>query len=78
VLRTARPVVEIGSLVAARDYRAQHVVSIHDRFHEDQRVVGRGESVDFCTVARWDNGQVVEENLFYDLVTVMKQIGLAK
>jgi len=32
--------------------------------------------VDFCTVARWDNGQIVEENLFYDLVTFMKQIGL--
>ena len=27
-------------------------------------------------VARWDNGQIVEENLFYDLVTFMKQIGL--
>jgi ketosteroid isomerase-like protein len=32
--------------------------------------------VDFCTVARWDNGQIVEENLFYDLVTFTKQIGL--
>ncbi len=34
--------------------------------------------VDFCTVARWDNGQIVEENLFYDLVTFMKQIGLGQ
>lgn len=34
--------------------------------------------VDFCTVARWDNGQIVEENLFYDLVSFMKQIGLGK
>ena len=33
--------------------------------------------VDFCTVARWDNGQIVEENLFYDLVTFMRQIGLS-
>jgi hypothetical protein len=33
--------------------------------------------VDFCTVARWDeNGQIIEENLFYDLVSFMKQIGL--
>jgi hypothetical protein len=31
----------------------------------------------FCTVARWDNGQIVEENLFYDLVTFMCQIGLS-
>ena len=29
------------------------------------------------TVARWDqNGQIIEENLFYDLVTFMKQIGI--
>ena len=34
--------------------------------------------VDFCTVARWDNGQIVEENLFYDLVTFMKQIGVGQ
>jgi len=37
---------------------------------------GKKFDVDFCTVARWDNGQIVEENLFYDLVTFMKQIGL--
>jgi hypothetical protein len=28
-------------------------------------------------VARWDaNGQIIEENLFYDVVGMMKQIGL--
>ena len=32
--------------------------------------------VDFCTVAHWQNGQIVEENLFYDLVGLMRQIGL--
>jgi ketosteroid isomerase-like protein len=32
--------------------------------------------VDFCTVAHWDNDQITEENLFYDLVTFMRQIGL--
>jgi hypothetical protein len=33
--------------------------------------------VDFCTVARWDqNSQIIEENLFYDLVSFMKQIGV--
>lgn len=37
---------------------------------------GKSFEVDFCTVARWDNGQIVEENLFYDLVGFMKQIGL--
>ncbi|WP_340820750.1 ester cyclase [Methanolobus sp. WCC4] len=32
--------------------------------------------VDFCTVAHWKDGQIVEEKLFYDLMSVMKQIGL--
>ena len=38
---------------------------------------GKSFEVDFCTVARWDSdGQIVEENLFYDVVGMMKQIGL--
>ncbi|HWG09371.1 MAG TPA: ester cyclase [Solirubrobacteraceae bacterium] len=37
----------------------------------------RGFAVDFYTVALWDNEQIVEENLMYDLVTFMKQLGLA-
>jgi ketosteroid isomerase-like protein len=32
--------------------------------------------VDFCTVAHWQDGKIVEENLFYDLVGLMQQIGL--
>ena len=33
--------------------------------------------VDFCTVARWnEQGQIVEENLFYDLMGMLKQIGV--
>ena len=38
---------------------------------------GKSFEVDFYTVARWDNGQIVEENLMYDLVTFMKQLGLS-
>jgi ketosteroid isomerase-like protein len=38
---------------------------------------GKSFDVEFCTVAKWDdNGQIIEENLFYDLVGFMKQIGL--
>ena len=37
---------------------------------------GKRFEVDFCTVARWDQGQIVEENLFYDLVTFTRRIGL--
>ena len=29
-------------------------------------------------MAKWDNGQIVKENLMYDLVTLMKQIGISK
>ena len=39
---------------------------------------GKSFDVDFCTVAKWDHGQIVEENLFYDLVTFLKQIGLGE
>lgn len=32
---------------------------------------GKSFEVDFCTVARWKDGEIVEENLFYDLVGLM-------
>jgi len=32
--------------------------------------------VEFCTVAHWRNGEIVEEKLFYDLVGLMGQLGL--
>ena len=38
---------------------------------------GKSFEVDFCTVAHWENGQITEENLLYDLVGFMKQIGLS-
>jgi hypothetical protein len=38
---------------------------------------GKSFEVDFYTVAQWNNGQIVEENLMYDLVTFMKQLGLS-
>lgn len=37
---------------------------------------GKRFEVDFCTVARWQDGQIVEENLFYDMVGMMSQLGL--
>jgi len=34
--------------------------------------------VEFCTVAHWnDKGEILEERLFYDLIGLMKQIGLS-
>ncbi|BCL18087.1 ester cyclase [Micromonospora sagamiensis] len=38
---------------------------------------GKSFEIDFCTVARWAEGRIAEENLFYDLTTFMKQLGLA-
>jgi predicted ester cyclase len=32
--------------------------------------------VEFCTVAHWKNGEIIEEKLFYDLMSLLKQIGL--
>jgi hypothetical protein len=37
----------------------------------------RSFKVEFCTLATWnDRGEIIEERLFYDLVGLMKQIGL--
>lgn len=33
--------------------------------------------VEFCTVAHWDeNGEILEEKLFYDLIGLLQQIGV--
>ncbi len=37
---------------------------------------GKRFALDFCTVARWNEEQIVEENLFYDLVGMMQQLGI--
>lgn len=37
----------------------------------------KGFHVEFCTAATWnDAGEIMEERLFYDLVGLMKQVGL--
>jgi hypothetical protein len=38
---------------------------------------GKAFDVDFYTIAKWGDGQIVEENLMYDLVTFMQQLGLS-
>ena len=37
---------------------------------------GKSFDLEFYTIALWNDGQIVEENLMYDLVTFLKQIGL--
>jgi hypothetical protein len=38
---------------------------------------GKTARLEFCTVATWKNGEIVEERLFYDVVGFMKQLGLS-
>ncbi len=33
-------------------------------------------NLEFCTVAHWKNGEIQEERLFYDVVGMMRQLGL--
>ncbi len=37
---------------------------------------GKVAHLEFCTVATWKNNEIVEERLFYDVVGLMKQLGL--
>lgn len=32
--------------------------------------------LEFCTIARWKDGEIVEEKLFYDQVSFLRQIGV--
>jgi hypothetical protein len=33
-------------------------------------------NVNFCTAAHWVKCEIVEENLFYDVIGVLKQVGV--
>ena len=44
-LRAARPIVEVGRLVAAVHDRSESVVRVHDGFDENHRVVRRAQGV---------------------------------
>jgi hypothetical protein len=37
---------------------------------------GKTFEFEFCTVAHWKNGEIVEEKLFYDQVGLLRQIGV--
>jgi hypothetical protein len=39
--------------------------------------INKSFEVDFLTVALWDDGRIVEDNLMYDLVIFMRQLGLS-
>jgi len=45
----------------------------------DGRIIpptGKTFELEFCTVARWKDGEIVEEKLFYDQIGLLKQIGV--
>ena len=37
---------------------------------------GKIAKLEFCTVATWKDGEIVEERLFYDVIGMLKQLGL--
>lgn len=39
---------------------------------------GKSFDVDFATVGHWEDGQMIEEYLFYDIATFNQQVGLAE
>jgi SnoaL-like polyketide cyclase len=39
---------------------------------------GKVAKLEFCTIATWKNNEIVEERLFYDVVGMMRQLGLSK
>jgi hypothetical protein len=43
---------------------------------EVHQATGKTFEVEFCTVARWKNGETVEANLFDDQLGFLRQIGV--
>ena len=39
---------------------------------------GKTARLEFCTIAAWKNGEISEERLFYDVMGLMRQLGLSK
>ncbi|MHB8605350.1 MAG: ester cyclase [Thermoplasmatota archaeon] len=57
---------------------ARHTGTFRGPMKTAQGVVqptGKRFDVEFCTVAHWKDGKIVEEKLFYDLLGALKQIG---
>jgi predicted ester cyclase len=60
-------------------------IAIFTGTHKGPMIASRGETIpptnkkfqlDFCTVAHWKDSQIDEENLFFDQVGMMRQLGL--
>jgi hypothetical protein len=82
ISRDARPATRTTQVSEAssieRPISAYRALRSYAAIGDSRTVELKSFEVDLCTVARWDNGQIVEENLFYDLVTFMKQVGLSE
>ena len=51
------------------EYVYRRALKVHE-------ATGKTFELQFCTVAHWKNGEIVEENLFYDQVGFLRQIGI--
>jgi hypothetical protein len=49
---------------------------VHEGSRRENDSTHQHEISEFCTVANWKNGKIVEERLFYDQVGMLKQIGV--
>lgn len=59
-------------------WNAQDWQTFRTRHTADTKVFWPGKTfeLDLCTVARWKDGEIVEENLFYDQIAFMRQVGI--
>ena len=78
--RDSAPNVDRDELIATRECMRSRGPDAADLWMApDGRIVpatGKSFELEFCTVARWKDGEIVEENLFYDQVGFLKQIGV--
>ena len=58
------------------EFTGTHEVIMIDPDGKSIPATNKKFKVDFCTVAHWKEKRIVEENLFYDLVGMMRQLGL--
>ena len=61
--------------------KALFISGYTDRFRFERElgndvVLNKPFELEFCTVARWKDGEIVEEKLFYDQVGFLRQIGV--
>jgi hypothetical protein len=73
IATNAERMVKLDDAWNARDW------DTFDDYHDGNTIQPTGKAFDvlYSTTARWKHGKIMEEYLFYDNGTFLKQIGLA-